>query len=412
MSDTTLPPGVLSKTPPPAATEPAAPRPGRKPGAFAAALDQATANTAGGSAPAEGDAAASAPQLPRHKPLAAAWAASGYSAAPLPPRKPYAAALSAAGLNAPPTPEQKPLAAAIAASGLPAAPLPQQKPLAAAYAAAELAASPRPGTKPALPPANTAAPPPADPQSPAMVVTADQKFPALRPRHKPAAPPAAPVENPYRQAAGSASRIARISYQEVMARAAQESNFNAALRSRNSSAAGPFQFIEQTWLDMIRRHGAAYGLGTEARQIAVRNGVARVDDPAVRKHLLDLRHDIHLSAGMAARYLDESGQELAKMIHRRPNDNERRMAYFLGPGGAAKLIGAAARAPHGVAARLLPEAASSNRTLFYSDGQPLSNAAALGRINRFLSRHVDRFAALEEPRPLITDVPPTVATTG
>ncbi len=231
---------------------------------------------------------------------------------------------------------------------------------------------------------------------------------APEPGRKPTAPfQAAAKANSaadFAESARSAARIANVSFADVMAKAAQESNFDVNSRSGNSSAAGPFQFIEHTWLDMVKRHGSAYGLGREAAQIKMQNGVATVSDPVLRKQLLDLRKDVGLSSGMAARYLDEVGKELATALHRKPSETERRMAYFLGPGGAAKLIRAAAHNPDGSSTALLPQAAAANRNMFYGVSGALSNRQALNRISHFVSRHLKDFAVLgREERPVTTD---------
>jgi hypothetical protein len=242
--------------------------------------------------------------------------------------------------------------------------------------------------------------------------------PVALPGHKPRAPvhaKAAPnakatvnakagMIGEFAEAARAAGRIAQVPFADVLAKAGQESNYNPRARSSSSSAAGPYQFIEQTWLDLLKRHGSAYGLGPEVAQIKSHAGVASVADPALRKRLLELRHDIHLSAGMAARYLDEVGRDLGRVLHRKPSDDERRIAYFLGPGGAAKLIRAAQTDPGGLAAEVVPQAAEANRPMFYGQAGSLSNHEAMQRITRFVSRNLkDAAALLDSEQPVISD---------
>jgi len=226
------------------------------------------------------------------------------------------------------------------------------------------------------------------------------------PGRKPLAPQSAKAATmaDFTESARSAARIANVSFADVMAKAAQESNFNVNSHSGSSSAAGPFQFVEHTWLDMLKRHGAAYGLSKEAAQIKMHNGVASVADPALRKQLLDLRKDVGLSSGMAARYLDEASKDLAHALHRKPTETESRMAYFLGPGGAAKLIRAAQANPDGPSDKVLPQAAAANRNLFYGGAGALSNRQAITKITGFVSRHLKDFAALgKDDHPVTTD---------
>ena len=48
--------------------------------------------------------------------------------------------------------------------------------------------------------------------------------------------------------------------------ARRESAMNPSARARTSSAAGLFQFIEQTWLGTVKAHGAKHGYGQYAAQ--------------------------------------------------------------------------------------------------------------------------------------------------
>lgn len=225
----------------------------------------------------------------------------------------------------------------------------------------------------------------------------------VRPPLKPEPPPPIDPRGQIVEAANMVARVTGVTPGELIAKAAIESSFDPMARASTSSAAGPFQFIERTWLDMIRRHGAAYGLAKEVAAIETRGGRPFVRDGTMRDHILDLRFDIHLSTGMAARYLDEVGQTLGRVLGREVSPVERRMAYFLGPGGAAKLIGAARSNPHGSAAALLPHAARANQPLFYSGGRPLSNSDALDRIRQFTERHLERHAFQADERRVTSD---------
>src|SRR5579863_8618568 len=76
----------------------------------------------------------------------------------------------------------------------------------------------------------------------------------------------------YVEAARSASALAGTDFSSVLSQVSQESTFKADAKNRTSSAVGPAQFLETTWLDMMRRHGAAYGLGDLASQIHLKGG--------------------------------------------------------------------------------------------------------------------------------------------
>src|SRR4051812_22729117 len=140
----------------------------------------------------------------------------------------------------------------------------------------------------------------------------------------------------YVDAARSSAALTGSSFSSVLSQVSQESTFKADAKNRTSSAVGPAQFLESTWLDMIKRHGAAYGLGPLADQISAKGGKLSVADPKVRAQILELRQDPHLSSGMAARYLEEVGAKLEKSLGRPVSVVEKRMAYLFGPYGAAK----------------------------------------------------------------------------
>lgn len=194
------------------------------------------------------------------------------------------------------------------------------------------------------------------------------------------------------------------SFTAILAQATQESGLNPSARNRSSSATGPFQFLERTWLDLFRRHGAAYGQGELAGSIESRNGIPSVKDPATRRKILDLRQDVDLSAGMAARYLSEGRDRLQSRLGRPVTETESRIAYVMGVGGAAKLIRAAESSPNATAADLLPAAAKSNRNLFYdrSSGRALTASETIARLTRRMETDQKEMFALiaqaAEPR--------------
>lgn len=162
--------------------------------------------------------------------------------------------------------------------------------------------------------------------------------------------------------------------------ARRESSYNATAKAGTSSATGLFQFIESTWLDMVRKHGAAHGVGALAARIDVSGGRPRVSDAQTRKAILDLRYDPELSARMAGELARENAASLRAQIGRAPSAGEIYAAHVMGPGGAARLIEAAERgAPN--AAALFPREAAANKGLFYSDGAPRSAAQLLKRLD-------------------------------
>src|SRR5579871_6007984 len=101
----------------------------------------------------------------------------------------------------------------------------------------------------------------------------------------------------------------------LMAQAAQESGFHADAKSATSTAAGLFQFVDSTWLDLVRRFGAKYGIAGLAQQVA-QNGDGKpvVSDAATKKQILDLRHDPSLSAALAGEYTKLNQGEVERAL--------------------------------------------------------------------------------------------------
>lgn len=297
------------------------------------------------------------------------------------------------GQKTPPAPAAKPTPPILLADGS-QAPLPAAKPV-VPIRLADGTTVPLPAAKP-LPPS----PPAAAEQTVADAAggaAIRSPLPALKPAVPAPTPSSAKVADAVEAVASDGSTAKRVmvasqqvaglsghSFTAILAQATQESGLDSAAKNSRSSAAGPFQFLESTWLDLFRRHGAAYGQGDLASQIQVRGGVSSVKDPEVRRRILDLRHDVDLSAGMAARYLAEGREALEKRLGRPTSESESRMAYVLGSGGAAKLIRAAESTPGTVAADLLPSAAKSNHNLFHdrSTGRALTAAETVGRLTR------------------------------
>ena len=155
-----------------------------------------------------------------------------------------------------------------------------------------------------------------------------------------------------------------------------ESGFNPDARAHTSSAAGLFQFIEQTWLATVKRHGADHGLGWAADAIRQgANGRYYVADPEMRRAVLDLRRQPEAASAMAAAYAADNQDYLEQRLGRAAEPVDLYLAHFLGPAGAARFLRAHDANPQGAAAALLPAAARANRAVFYNrDGSPRSFA--------------------------------------
>jgi transglycosylase-like protein with SLT domain len=156
------------------------------------------------------------------------------------------------------------------------------------------------------------------------------------------------------------------SFEYLLTTAKMESDFNPKAGASTSSAHGLFQFIEQTWLGTVKEAGSLLGYGKYADAITKSSsGGYSVSDPAARTAIMKLRDDPAAASSMAAVLTNSNSFKLTGKIGRRPTDAELYMAHFMGVGGAAKLISNAEDNPKASGARLFPNAAAANRSIFY-----------------------------------------------
>jgi len=163
-----------------------------------------------------------------------------------------------------------------------------------------------------------------------------------------------------------AAQTTGTSFEYLLATAKVESNLNPHLTAKSSSATGLFQFIDQTWLAMMKQTGRAQGYGRYADAIQRTSGGRYVvNDPSMRSEIMRLRKDPTANAVMAGEFTRQNAALLAKRIGRPPTEGELYIAHFFGAGGAAKLISSAGNSPRADATSLFPRAARANRPIFY-----------------------------------------------
>ena len=150
----------------------------------------------------------------------------------------------------------------------------------------------------------------------------------------------------------------------LMALADKESSLLPAVKASTSSAEGLFQFLEGTWLEVIRRYAGKHGFDAAADAVQVVRGQPTVADPARRAWILNLRRDPYLSALMAGEMINTHRDILAGRAQRDPSFSELYMAHFLGIHGASRFIELLEKKPTENAARAFPKAAKANRAIF------------------------------------------------
>ena len=208
----------------------------------------------------------------------------------------------------------------------------------------------------------------------------------------------------------SASASTGVDFDFLVAQASVESGFRGDVRARqrHSTAAGLFQFTAQTWLQMMREHGAAYGHGDLAsRIVTLSNGQLGTLDRASEKQLLDLRKDVKLAAIMAGELAKQNAAALQKAFHRKANPAELHLAHLLGATGAIRFLKARASDAAQPAADVVPAAAKQNPQLFFERGDhtPHTVATVYGKIKNSIETPLKQVAAATQavPKPNIAD---------
>jgi Transglycosylase SLT domain len=186
--------------------------------------------------------------------------------------------------------------------------------------------------------------------------------PSAAPRETPTA---VRPQVPFQQPLARAAQATGVSFDYLAKTAERESRFDPTAKAGTSSATGMFQFLDQTWLDVVRTEGARLGLGQEAAAISRQGTRLTVSDPALRQKIMGLREDPTVSSMMAGAFAARNGQQLGQALGRKPSEGELYIAHFMGPSGARDLIKMNADSPRSSAAAAFPDAAGANRSVFF-----------------------------------------------
>lgn len=187
-----------------------------------------------------------------------------------------------------------------------------------------------------------------------------------------------------------ASRRTGVDFSYLLGQAKIESSLNPTARAATSSATGLYQFIDQSWLAVIDKHGSEYGLGWASNAIQQSGGRYYVADPELRQQILDLRKHPETASVMAAEHAADNKAFLESKLGREAEPVDLYLAHFLGVGGASKFLSVHDRAPDASAASLFPSAARANRSIFYDkQGNARSFAEIRDRFASKLQKGVD-----------------------
>lgn len=186
------------------------------------------------------------------------------------------------------------------------------------------------------------------------------------------------------QAVQTASRRTGADFAFLMQKASAESSFNPTAKAKTSSATGLYQFIESTWLNMVKKHGPKFGLEDYANKIEMKNGKAVCTSDCDRKDILALRNDPEIAALMAGAFTAENQTHLQKNVKGDIGATELYFAHFMGAGGAAKFLNSRNVNGEAIAAEIFPAAAKANKNVFYD--KATGEARTLNEVYAFFDK--------------------------
>lgn len=187
-----------------------------------------------------------------------------------------------------------------------------------------------------------------------------------------------------------ASSRTGMDFDYLLGQAQVESGLNARAAAGTSSARGLYQFIEQSWLAVVKKHGDDHGMGWASGAIQRGANGRWTVDPALRGQVLGLRNDPTAASLMAAEHASDNKTVLEGALGRPATGTDLYMAHFLGLGGAKQFLSAMQASPDRAGAAMFPAAARANRNIFFSaDG---SQRSLTEIYNRFAAK-LDKGAA-------------------
>ncbi|HEX2136481.1 MAG TPA: transglycosylase SLT domain-containing protein [Microvirga sp.] len=146
----------------------------------------------------------------------------------------------------------------------------------------------------------------------------------------------------------------------LMTLADVESSLEPQAKAPTSSAEGLFQFIDQTWLEVLHQHAAAHGFPGLAEAVRMTGDEVVLADESKRAWVFGLKRDPYLAAVMAGELIKDIHRALQSEGERELAEAELYLAHFFGAKAAVRFLKALDEEPNAVAARLFPKAAKAN----------------------------------------------------
>ncbi len=203
-----------------------------------------------------------------------------------------------------------------------------------------------------------------------------------------------------------ASIATHIDFELLLITAMIESDLGRVTKSSTSSARGIFQYIEPTWLVLIKRYGARIGQKNYASAITINTEsyLPEITDASqfTKKDILSLRDNTKIAALIKANQLKDEAKIVAKYkAGQRINATDHYIVHMLGLSQARTFYTLLKNESSNILANLnnkgFKEAIRLNPTFFYNaQNKALSAAEAYTQFHRKISQQYKRLHTISE----------------
>ncbi len=146
----------------------------------------------------------------------------------------------------------------------------------------------------------------------------------------------------------------------------RESHFDPLAESPTSTAAGLFQFTDNTWLCSLREFGPGLGVVGSDQIWRTRRGVCETSPHSERSRLLALRSDPVVSTRIAAAFSLRNYRVLMAQFGHRPTGTELYVLHFLGENVGVRFLQTYRDYPNTSALSLSKAGAFANPEIFFN----------------------------------------------
>ncbi len=181
-----------------------------------------------------------------------------------------------------------------------------------------------------------------------------------------------------------------VDFELLVLKAIMESDLGRVVETSKSSALGAFQFIEPTWLTLIKRYGEQIGQGHYAQAVTFKGKKPVVKNEMMRSEILALRYDPHVSALIKAHQIREETDVIRSMKRDTVTLADHYIAHMLGLALARDFYDLKNKnsifAVASISNPQMREAARLNRPFFFDGKTALTAAQSYQRFERRVAR--------------------------